>query len=127
MPTDNISLEDLVAPLWQKVGGELTVQTIPLLRSDETTLLAYAILRQELLEGGFVQLIQNGYGPFIFLNPFAKALRLLAGGSMMPARSMSIQGSNWSSPLKPTKTSWLSMSSTLSGMTLTTTSWRQNP
>ena len=76
MPTDNISLEDLVAPLWQKVGGELTVQTIPLLRSDETTLLAYAILRQELLEGGFVQLIQNGYGPFIFLNPFAKALRL---------------------------------------------------
>ena len=28
------------------------------------------------MEGGFIQLIHNGYGPFIFLNPFAKAMRL---------------------------------------------------
>lgn len=28
------------------------------------------------MEGGFVQLIQNGYGPYIFDNPFAKAMRL---------------------------------------------------
>ena len=28
------------------------------------------------MDGGFVQLIHNGYGPFIFLNPFAKAMRL---------------------------------------------------
>ena len=27
------------------------------------------------MDGGFVQLIHNGYGPFIFLNPFAKALK----------------------------------------------------
>ena len=46
------------------------------LSADEMTLLAYSILRSELLEGGFVQLIQNGYGPFIFLNPFAKAMCL---------------------------------------------------
>jgi hypothetical protein len=26
------------------------------------------------MDGGFVQLIHNGYGPFIFKNPFAKAL-----------------------------------------------------
>ena len=28
------------------------------------------------MDGGFVQLIHNGYGGFIFLNPFAKAMRL---------------------------------------------------
>ena len=28
-------------------------------------------------EGGFIQLIQNGYGPYIFNNPFAKAMRLM--------------------------------------------------
>jgi hypothetical protein len=28
------------------------------------------------MNGGFIQLIYNGYGPFIFDNPFAKAMRL---------------------------------------------------
>ena len=28
------------------------------------------------MDGGFCQLIQNGYGPHIFDNPFAKAMRL---------------------------------------------------
>ena len=28
------------------------------------------------MDGGFVQLIHNGYGPFIFKNPFAKAVKL---------------------------------------------------
>ena len=72
----NDRLDALVKPLWLKTGGALTAESLPRLTADETTLLAYAVLRQELLEGGFVQLIQNGYGPFIFLNPFAKALRL---------------------------------------------------
>ncbi len=70
------TIQSLTEPIWQKVGHELTAETMTRLTSDETTLLAYSILRDELLEGGFVQLIQNGYGPFIFLNPFAKALRL---------------------------------------------------
>lgn len=69
-------LADFTSPLWAKIGGALTIETLSLLSADETTLLAYEILRNELLEGGFVQLIQNGYGPFIFLNPFARAIRL---------------------------------------------------
>ena len=28
------------------------------------------------MEGGFVQLIQNGYGGYIFDNPFAKSMRM---------------------------------------------------
>ena len=58
------------------IGGELNAETMRQLSSDQITLLAYQIVRQEVLEGGFIQLIHNGYGPFIFLNPFAKAMRL---------------------------------------------------
>jgi hypothetical protein len=46
------------------------------LNGAQHTLLAYTILKDELLEGGFCQLIQNGYGDYIFNNPFAKAMRL---------------------------------------------------
>ena len=57
-------------------GGEVNAETLPLLNGEQTTLLAYFILRDEVMDGGFIQLIHNGYGPFIFLNPFAKAMRL---------------------------------------------------
>ena len=57
------------------VGGELTAETMAELNSDQLTLWAYRILRDEVMDGGFVQLIHNGYGPFIFLNPFAKAIK----------------------------------------------------
>lgn len=76
MAADSNKIDELTAPLWQRLGGELNGETMGRLSADEMTLLAYSILRSELLEGGFVQLIQNGYGPFIFLNPFAKAMRL---------------------------------------------------
>lgn len=76
IPEDsNVKLRALTSTLWAKIGGNITAETMPLLSADEITLLAYEILRAELLQGGFVQLIQNGYGPFIFLNPFARAIR----------------------------------------------------
>ncbi len=56
--------------------GELTTETLSLLNSDQVTLLAYQILRDEVMDGGFVQLIHNGYGPFFFQNPFARAVKL---------------------------------------------------
>ena len=58
------------------IGGEVNAETLPLLNGEQTTLLAYFILREEVMDGGFIQLIHNGYGPFIFLNPFAKAMRI---------------------------------------------------
>jgi hypothetical protein len=45
------------------------------LNSDQVTLLAWNMLHEEVMDGGFVQLIHNGLGPFIFKNPFAKAVR----------------------------------------------------
>ena len=60
----------------ESVGGKLDADSMPKLNSSQITVIAYTVLRRELLEGGFVQLIHNGYGPFIFENPFAKAMRL---------------------------------------------------
>lgn len=57
-------------------GGQVTAELFQRLNAEQITLLAYCIFRDEIMEGGFCQLIQNGYGPFIFENPFAKAMRL---------------------------------------------------
>lgn len=57
------------------VGGELTAETMPRLSADQITLLGYTILRDEVMNGGYIQLIHNGYGGFIFMNPFARAMK----------------------------------------------------
>lgn len=62
--------------LLDSIGGELNANTMPQLNGEQITLLAYHMLREEVMDGGFIQLIHNGLGPFIFLNPFAKAMRL---------------------------------------------------
>lgn len=69
-------VEAVVNAVRKSVGGELNANTMAQLTPDHITLWGYWILREEVMDGGFVQLIHNGYGPFIFLNPFAKALRL---------------------------------------------------
>ena len=58
----------------EAIGGVLNADTMPQLSPDQITLLAYVAFRREVMEGGFIQLIHNGYGPFIFMNPFAKAI-----------------------------------------------------
>lgn len=58
------------------IGGEPTAETMALLTGEQHTLLAYQLFREEVMDGGFCQLIQNGYGGYIFGNPFAKVMRL---------------------------------------------------
>lgn len=58
------------------INGELTAETMGLLNGYQHSLLGYHFFREEVMDGGFVQLIQNGYGGYIFDNPFAKAMRL---------------------------------------------------
>lgn len=69
-------LQEIREHILARVGGALTAGNMQQLTADEVTLLAYCTLREEVMDGGLVQLIYNGYGPFIFLNPFAKAMRL---------------------------------------------------
>jgi len=61
--------------LLDAIGGQLDANSLASLNGEQITLLAYLMLRDEVMEGGFIQLIHNGLGPFIFLNPFAKAIR----------------------------------------------------
>lgn len=69
-------LNAVVEAIRNAAGGELNAETMSQLTADQITLWGYAILHEELCDGGFVQLIYNGYGPFFFDNPFAKAMRL---------------------------------------------------
>lgn len=61
---------------WKVLGGRLQPDNMQLLTGEQHVLLSYQIFRDEIMEGGFCQLIQNGYGGYIFDNPFAKAMRL---------------------------------------------------
>lgn len=70
-------LTTIINAFKQQVGEEeLNAQAMQQLTADQITLWGYMILRDELMDGGFVQLIYNGYGPFFFDNPFAKSMRL---------------------------------------------------
>lgn len=60
----------------EAASGELNADAMERLSPGQITLWGYFILRDEVMDGGFVQLIYNGYGPFFFDNPFAKAMRL---------------------------------------------------
>ena len=59
----------------QYIGGELTAENMDRLSADQHTLLAYRYLRDEVMEGGFIQLIQNGYGPYVLLGPFPMIMK----------------------------------------------------
>lgn len=59
-----------------EADGRLTAGSMTRLNAEQITLWAYGILREEVMDGGFVQLIYNGYAPFFFHNPFAKAMRM---------------------------------------------------
>ena len=66
----------------QVIGDDWNAEKMALLNAEQHTLLAYQLFRDEVMEGGFCQLIQNGYGGYIFMNPFAKALRLWGAGEL---------------------------------------------
>lgn len=58
-----------------RVGGQLNDSNMDSLSLDEHCLLAYRYLRDEVMEGGFIQLIQNGYGPYVLLGPFPMLMK----------------------------------------------------
>lgn len=68
-------VQTFIKAVLEAVGGELTAESMQQLNSDQITLLAWNILHEEVMDGGFIQLIHNGYGGFIFINPTDKAFR----------------------------------------------------
>lgn len=59
----------------ETIDGKLTAENMNKLNGSQHTLLAWHFFSTEMRDGGFVQLIQNGYGAYIFGNPFAKAMK----------------------------------------------------
>lgn len=57
------------------IDGQLSADNMSKLNGQQHTLLAWHYFSTEMRDGGFVQLIQNGYGAYIFDNPFAKAIK----------------------------------------------------
>lgn len=55
--------------------GNLTPVTMAELSTDQLTLLAWDALHEEVMDGGYIELIYDGYGNFIFRNPLAKVFR----------------------------------------------------
>ena len=49
----------IVDAIKKGVGGDLSAETMPKLTADQITLLAYIMLRDELMDGGFIQLIHG--------------------------------------------------------------------
>ncbi|MDO5664866.1 MAG: DMP19 family protein [Bacteroidia bacterium] len=66
----------------EKLGGDITAENMDKLNGYQHTLLAFRFFTDEVREGGFVQLIQNGYGGYVFDNPTAKALKLMGAKSL---------------------------------------------
>lgn len=57
------------------IGGQLTAENMGELSTDQHTLLAYRYLLDEVMEGGFIQLIQNGYAGYVLEGPFPLILK----------------------------------------------------
>ena len=68
----------------EQACGSLTAETLTGLNAEQVTLWAFFILHDEVMDGGFVQLIHNGYGPFFFRNPFTKAMQLWGIDTIVP-------------------------------------------
>src|SRR5574344_1153294 len=75
--TDDMDLfvQTIIVAVKKAIGGELSEKNMSELNGDQITLLAWDVLHQEVVDGGLVQLIHNGYGAFIWKNPTDKAFR----------------------------------------------------
>ncbi len=61
------------------VGGALTAENMDRLNTDQHSLLAYRYLLDEVMEGGFIQLIHNGYAAYVLEGPFLLVLKKMWG------------------------------------------------
>ncbi len=61
--------------IFTRYGGKKGEPMMSELNADQMTLVAFKAMHDEVMDGGFVQLIYNGYGPFLFFNPFVKVVR----------------------------------------------------
>jgi len=57
------------------LDGQLTEYNMNELSNEQHTLLAYRYILDEVMDGGFIQLIQNGLGPYVLDGPFPAMMK----------------------------------------------------
>lgn len=57
------------------VGGALTSQNMEVLSAEQHAVLCYRYVLDEVMEGGFIQLILNGYAPYVLEGPFPMVVK----------------------------------------------------
>lgn len=68
-------VQSFVDAINMAIGGQLTAKNMSELTNDQITLLGWSCLHEEVMDGGYIQLIHNGFGAFIFRNPFGRMMR----------------------------------------------------
>lgn len=57
------------------VGGALTAEKMEMLSAEQHAVLCYRYVLDEVMEGGFIQLIMNGYAPYVLEGPFPMVVK----------------------------------------------------
>ena len=57
------------------LGGALTAENMEMLSAEQHAVLCYRYVLDEVMEGGFIQLILNGYAPYVLEGPFPMVVK----------------------------------------------------
>ena len=57
------------------IGGGLTAENMEMLSAEQHAVLCYRYVLDEVMEGGFIQLILNGYAPYVLEGPFPMVVK----------------------------------------------------
>ena len=57
------------------VGGALTAENMEMLSAEQHAVLCYRYVLDEVMVGGFIQLIMNGYAPYVLEGPFPMVVK----------------------------------------------------
>ena len=57
------------------IGGTLTAENMEMLSAEQHAVLCYRYVLDEVMEGGFIQLIMNGYAPYVLEGPFPMVVK----------------------------------------------------
>ena len=60
------------------IGGGLTAENMDMLSAEQHAVLCYRYVLDEVMEGGFIQLIMNGYAPYVLEGPFPMVVKKLS-------------------------------------------------
>ena len=65
----------------EAIGGALTAENMEMLSAEQHAVLCYRYVLDEVMEGGFIQLILNGYAPYVLEGPFPMVVKKEWGAS----------------------------------------------